>query len=49
MKDALCNLPKAIAEFRNPPLPTIETVEDSYEEVSNGLEDEGVKIIITFK
>ena len=40
MKDALYNLPDAIDKIRNPPLPTIENVEDS-----SDLE-EGVKIII---
>ena len=29
MKDALYNFSKAIAEIRNPPLPTIENLEDS--------------------
>ena len=41
MQDALYNLPKAIAKFRNRILPTIENVEDS-----NDLQEEGVKIII---
>ena len=40
MKDALYDLPKAIAKIRNPPLPTIENVSDS------DLEGQGVKIII---
>ena len=39
MKDALYDLPKAIAKIRNPPLPTIENVSDS----DLG---QGVKIII---
>ena len=39
MKDALYNLPKAMAKFRNPPLPSIEDVCDK-------LKGEGVKIII---
>ena len=39
MKDVLKNLPKEIAEIRNPPLPAIENE-------SNNLEGEGVKIII---
>ena len=38
MKDALHNLPKAIAKNRNPPLPSIENVEDS-----GYLQGEGVK------
>ena len=42
MKDALYNLPKAIAEIRNPPLPAIEVLES----VSDNLQ-EGVKIIIS--
>ena len=41
MKDALYNLPKVINKMRNPPLPTIENVEDS-----SDLEGQGVKIII---
>ena len=41
MKDALSDLPKAINKIRNPPLPTIENVEDS-----SDLEGLGVKIII---
>ena len=41
MKDALCNLPKAKAKIRNPPLPTIKNVSDSRD-----LEGQGVKIII---
>ena len=40
MKDALNDLPKAIAKIRNPPLPSIENVSDS------DLEGQGVKIII---
>ena len=41
MKDALYDLPKAIDKIRNPPLPSIENVENS-----SDLEVEGVKIII---
>ena len=41
MKEALYNLPKAIAKIRNPPVPTFENME-----VSDDLEGEGVKIII---
>ena len=41
MRDALYDLPKAIDKFRNPPLPTIENVEDS-----SDLEGLGMKIII---
>ena len=41
MRDALYDLPKAIATIRNPLLPAIGKVEDS-----NGLEGEGIKIII---
>ena len=41
MKDALYNLPKAIAKIRNPSLPAIEVIES----VSDNLQ-EGVKIII---
>ena len=40
MKDALYDLPKAIDEIRNPPLPPIENVEDS-----SDLDGQGVKII----
>ena len=42
MKDALYILPKAIAKIRNPPLPLIENIEDS----SDDLQGERVKIII---
>ena len=42
MRDALKNLPKAITKIRNPPLPTIENLED----VSCNLQGKGVKIII---
>ena len=42
MKDALYNLPKAIDKIRNPPLPTIENIED----VSENLHGEVVKVII---
>ena len=42
MRDALYNLPKAIAEIRNPLLPAIENIED----VSDNLEGEGLKIFI---
>ena len=41
MKDALYDLPKAIDNIRNPPLPTIENVE-----YSSDSEGPGVKIII---
>ena len=41
MKEALYDLPKAIDKIRNPPLPTIENVEDS-----SDLEGLGIKIII---
>ena len=41
MQDALYDLPKAIDKIRNPPLPTIENVEDS-----SDLEGEGLRIII---
>ena len=41
MKDALYDLPKAIAKIRNPPLPRIENVENS-----SDLEGQGLKIII---
>ena len=41
MNDALYDLPKAIEETRNPPLPAIENVDDS-----SDLEGEGVKTII---
>ena len=37
MKDALYNLPKAKAKFRNPPLPAIEKIEH----VSDNLQGEG--------
>ena len=47
MKDAFYILPKAITRIRNPPLPTIENIEDSYEEVSDDdLEGQGLTIII---
>ena len=49
MKDAFYNLPKAIAKIRNPPLPAIENVEDSYEELSDNLQGQGLKIIIPSK
>ena len=39
MQDALHNLPKETAKFRNPPLPAIENESDD-------LQGEGVKIII---
>ena len=42
MKDALFNLPKAIAKFYNPSSPAIENIEDA----SDNLQGEGVKIII---
>ena len=42
MEDALHNLPKAVAKNRKPALPAIENLED----VSDNLEDQGVKIII---
>ena len=42
MKDSLYDLPKAIDRIRNPPLPSIENVEDS-----SDLEAKGVKIIIS--
>ena len=42
MRDALFNLPKAIARIRNLPLPAIENIEV----VSDNLQGEGVKIII---
>ena len=35
MKDALYNLPKTKAKILNPPLPAIENIEDSYEEISD--------------
>ena len=41
LKDALYNQPKTIDKLRNPPLPAIGNVEDSYEEVSEELEAEG--------
>ena len=41
MKGALYDLPNEIDKIRNPPLSSIENVEDS-----NGLEGHGVKIII---
>ena len=44
MKDALYDLPKAIDKNRNPPLPTIESVENS-----SVLEGLGIKIIIPNK
>ena len=44
-KDALYNLPKAIAEFRNPTLPEIAIIEG----LSNDLEGYGVEIIIPSK
>ena len=40
-KDALYDLPKAIDKIRNPPLPSIENVEDSTD-----LEGQGIKLII---
>ena len=43
-KDALYDLPKAIDEIRNPPLPTIENIEDS-----SDLEGQRIKIIIPNK
>ena len=42
IKDALYNLPKAIAELRNPTLQAFENIED----VSDGLQGEGVKLIL---
>ena len=42
MKDALYNLPKAIAKIQSPPLPTIEIIEDE----SADLKGERVKNII---
>ena len=45
MKDAFYNLPKAIAKFSNTLLPAIEFIEESYEDVSDNLQ-EGVKFII---
>ena len=47
MRDTLYNLPKAIAKIRNPPLAPIEKIEDSYEDVSNNLEGQGVEKTIT--
>ena len=41
MQDALYNLPRAVEKIRNPPLPTIENIEDS-----SDLEGHGIKIII---
>ena len=41
LKDSLYDLPKAIEEIRNPPLPAIENVDDS-----SDIEGERVKIII---
>ena len=38
MKNALYNLPKTMDKIRNPPLPAIENVEDS----SDDLEGQGV-------
>ena len=40
MKDALHNLPEAIAKIRYPPLPSIEGRSDDY------LKEQGVKLII---
>ena len=42
MKDAFYNLPKERAKIRNPPIPAIENIEDS----SDNLQGEGLKIII---
>ena len=42
MKAALYNLPKALDKTRNPPLPTIEDIEDT----TYDLEGRGVKTII---
>ena len=41
MKDALYELPKAVDKIRNPPLPSIENVENSSDS-----EGQGIKIII---
>ena len=51
VKDADQHLKRALEKFRNPPLwlPTIENIEDSYEEVSDELQGEGLKIIIASK
>ena len=46
MKDALYNLPKAIARVRILLLPAIEEIDDSYKDLSDKVEGEGVKIII---
>ena len=46
MKDVLYNLPKAIEKIRNPPLASIENVGESYEEVFDGLDGQGVENII---
>ena len=47
MKNALFNLPKAIAKFLNPAIPEIGNTEDSYEEKSdNDLEGQGNKKFI---
>ena len=40
MKDALHNLPKALAKILNPPLPKNDNIEDSHEEITD-LEGEG--------
>ena len=46
MRNILINLTKAKAEIRNPPLPAIENVEDSHEEVSDNLQGQGLKNIM---
>ena len=46
MKDALDSLPKTIAKIQNLSLPAIEIEEDSYEEASDDLQGEGVRILI---
>ena len=44
MEDFLYKLPKATAKLRNPPLPAIENVEDSYEVISDDdLEGRGIE------
>ena len=47
LKDALYNLPKLITNCLNPPLPAIEDIKDSFEEISdNDLQGQGIEKII---